>query len=262
MKKNLLKLVPALLLSLLAGAVGLAGCRPRAPEHGISFLAEVDTNRVSARLLPGRGVEATVEVLRKRVDVPGVAKPLIQPVGDNRILIRLPGLTEAEKASAKSQIQKAGFLEFRLVHPESDALLKQGTVQPGCEVKVERRKRQGTVVEVRRLVKKEPERGLTGDYVAESWVTLDPISGEPKISLKFNSEGARLFGDITREHVGHCLAIILDGELYSAPVIREPILGGTCEISGSFDLAEAHDLAAALQHPLPAPIRILEERKF
>jgi len=240
----------------------LAGCRARAPEHGIAFLLELDTNRLSAGVLPAEAVPAAVEVLRKRVDNFGVANSLIQPVKDNRILIQLPSLAEAEKARAKSQIQKTAFLEFRLVHPESDALLKQGTIEPGYEVKVERRKREGTVVEVRRLVKKEPERGLTGRYVDKSWVALDPITGEPKISLKFSSEGARLFGEITREHVGHCLAIILDGELCSAPVIREPILGGNCEISGSFDLAEAHTLAAALQNPLPAPVRILEERTF
>jgi SecD/SecF fusion protein len=229
-------------------------------QGGTSFLVSLDTTRLTNVDYRPAALNQAVEVLRKRVDKFGIAEPLIQPVGDNRILIQLPGLTEAEKVSAKSQIQKAAFLEFRIVHPESDALLKQDIIEPGYEVKVERRKRQGTVTEFRYLVKKEPERGLTGKYVDKSWVTLDSMTGEPKISLKFNSEGASLFGDITREHVGHCLAIILDGELYSAPVIREPIMGGNCEISGSFELAEAHDLANVLENPLEAPVHIEEER--
>ncbi|MCX8107302.1 MAG: protein translocase subunit SecD, partial [Verrucomicrobiae bacterium] len=101
---------------------------------------------------------------------------------------------------------------------------------------------------------------LTGKHVERSGVFADPVTGAPKISLQFNREGASLFADITRENVGRLLAIVLDGELYSAPRINEPILGGSCEISGDFDLREAYELANVLQNPLEAPVQLEEER--
>jgi SecD/SecF fusion protein len=229
-------------------------------QGGTSFLVSLDTNKLANLDDKTHALQQAVEVLRKRVDRFGVAEPLIQPAGENRILIQLPGLSEAEKDSAKNQIQKAAFLEFRLVHPESDTLVKQEIIEPGYEILVERIKRKGVETQRPYLVKKKPERGLTGKYVKSSGVFLDPLSGAPKISLRFNSEGTTLFGDITRENVGRQLAIILDGELYSAPNINEPIEQGNCEISGGFNQQEAFELANVLQNPLEAPVRIEEER--
>jgi SecD/SecF fusion protein len=229
-------------------------------QGGTSFLVSLDTNRLGNLQDKTRALEQAVEVLRKRVDRFGVAEPLIQPAGENCILIQLPGLSEADKLSAKTQIQKAAFLEFRLVHPDSENLVKQEIIEPGYDLKIERTKRHGQMVEHPYLVKKEPERGLTGKYVDTAGVFLDPMSGQPKISLRFNSQGTTLFGDITKENVNRQLAIILDGELYSAPNINEPIMGGNCEISGSFDIQSAHELANVLQNPLEAPVSIEEER--
>ena len=101
---------------------------------------------------------------------------------------------------------------------------------------------------------------MTGKYVTNARATLDPTSGDPTVLLDFNSEGARLFADITRENVNHRLAIILDGELQSAPNITEPILTGNCRITGISDLKEAFNLANALLNPLEAPVKIIEER--
>jgi SecD/SecF fusion protein len=230
-------------------------------QGGTSFLVSMDTTKLDASVDKSHAVLQAVEVLRKRVDQFGVAEPIIQPAGENRILIQLPGLSEAAKDSAKSQIQKAAFLEFRLVHPESDTLVRQEIVEPGYEIKLERKRKKGLDGGQRAyLVKKTPEKGLTGKYVERSQPFPDPVTGTPKISLRFKSEGASLFGEITRENVGRQLAIILDGELYSAPNINEPILGGSCEISGSFDWKEAYELANVLQNPLEAPVRIEEER--
>ncbi len=230
-------------------------------QGGVSFLVSLDTNRLSTITDKSHALQQAVEVLRKRVDRFGVAEPVIQPEGENRIRIQLPGLSEADMQSAREQIQRAAFLEFRLVHPNSAELVKEGIVEPGYEIKTERikDKKSGQTVEYPYLVQKTPAMGLTGKYVERANVFLDPVSGEPKISLRFNSEGAKIFGDITRENVGRPFAIILDGELQSAPVIREPILGGNCEISGNYDIAEAQSLANVLQNPLEAPVHIEHE---
>ena len=246
---------------------------------GTSFLLEMDTNRLATvetvtnragqvetrtNYLSESEVETAlaqaVEVLRRRVDKFGVAEPIIQPAGRNRILVQLPGLSEADRMSAQRQLQRAAFLEFRLVHPRSDELLREGLIEPGYEVLTEeRRNPDGTKTLRRYLVKKRPERGMTGAYIRSAMVVRDNL-GQPQIHFQLTPEGASLFAQITRENVGRQLAIVLDGVLYSAPVIREPILTGSGSISGSFDLREAIELANVLENPLRAPLRVVETR--
>ncbi len=229
-------------------------------QGGTAFLVSLDTTRMAKIADREHAVQQAVEVLRKRVDRFGVSEPIIAPEGENQILIQLPGLTEADKDSAKNTIQKAAFLEFRLVHPESEALVRDGIIEPGYEIKTMKSQRKGQEGQVHSyLVSKTAAKNLTGKYVERSGVQTDAM-GSPTIHLSFNSEGATLFGDITRENVNHQLAIVLDGELYSAPNIREPILGGNCEISGGFDWAEAYELANVLQNPLEAPVHLESER--
>lgn len=246
---------------------------------GTSFLLEMDTNRLATvetvtnrfgqvetrtNYLSESDVESAlaqaVEVLRRRVDKFGVAEPVIQPAGKNRILVQLPGLSEADRQSAQRQLQRAAFLEFRLVHERSDELLREGLIEPGYEVLTEeRRNRDGTKTVRHYLVKKRPERGMTGAYVKSAMVTLGNL-GEPEILFQLTREGGELFAQITRENVGRQLAIVLDGVLYSAPVIREPILTGSGSITGNFDLREAMELANVLENPLRAPLRVVETR--
>lgn len=110
---------------------------------GTAFTVEMDTSKLEDT---GASValDNAIEVLRKRVDKFGVAEPIIQPAGENRILIQLPGLSEADKESAQRQIQRAAFLEFRLVHERSEELLREGLIEPGYEIlKEERRSREG-----------------------------------------------------------------------------------------------------------------------
>ena len=229
--------------------------RLQTPEGAPGDTNEVDQTERTAL------VEQAIEVLRKRVDRFGVAEPLIQPAGNERILIQLPGLSEADIESARETIQKAAFLEFRLVHPESDQLIQQGLPAPGYEkLFIRRETRDGRETVTPYLVKRKAEQGLTGQYVARAGVTRDPISNQPQIMLRFNSEGAALFADITRANVGRQLAIVLDGELYSAPVIQQPITGGSASITGDFDLREAFELANVLENPLAAPLKIEEQR--
>jgi SecD/SecF fusion protein len=232
-------------------------------QGGTAFLVQLDPERLKTIADKEHAVEQAMEVLRKRVDAFGVAEPILQPAGEGRILIQIPGMSEDRKQAARETIQKVAFLEFRLVHPESDELLRAGIIEPGYEVLTEkRRKRRDREAEPPRtyLVSKNAELGLTGAYVADSGVYPDPLTGKPKISLRFNAAGAEKFAEITRANVGRFLAIVLDGELQSAPRINEPILGGNCEISGEFDLREAFDLANVLRNPLETPVKIIEER--
>ncbi len=234
-------------------------------QGGTSFQVELDTNRVAQtdRAARERVLAQAIEVLRKRVDRFGVAEPLIQPVGENRVLIQLPGLSEAEKEDARTQISKAAFLEFRMVHTESRQLLEKGLTAPGYEVLwlKERKDKQGQPMRPEPfLVKKHAELGLTGNYVKRAYVTQDALSNRPEIALEFDSKGKDLFADITTKHTRESLAIVLDGELYSAPRIDEPIVAGNAVIRGDFTYGEAFGLANILQNPLETPVKIVAEQ--
>ncbi len=235
-------------------------------QGGTSFLVGLETSKLSTNSEKKVVLENAVEVLRKRVDKLGVAEPLLQPAGDDRILIQLPGLSQSDMESARKTVEKAAFLEFRMVHPESDQLLSQGIIEPGYEVLREEVKgRDGSKQVVAYLVKKGAERGLTGAYLTRAMVARNPMNNEPEIQFEMNSDGAKLFAEITREYAPkgnrhYQLAIVLDGELYSAPRINSPIEGGRGVITGSFDIREAFELANVLENPLEAPVKIIEER--
>ena len=245
-------------------------------QGGTSFLVEMDTNKLmvveivtnklgvaetvtntSQSELQG-ALDQAVEVLRKRVDKFGVAEPVIQPAGNNQILIQLPGLSDADRESAQKQIQRAAFLEFRMVHEQSDELIKNGELPPtGYELlKRKNRSRDGVERLEQVIVRKKAERGLTGSIVRSAFVVPGNF-GEPQINFTLNDEGTTLFGQVTRENVGRRLAIVLDGELYSAPNIQSPIETGHGQITGSFDRREAFELANVLENPLRAPLRIM-----
>jgi SecD/SecF fusion protein len=202
-----------------------------------------------------------VEVLRKRVDRFGVSEPIIQPQGDNRILIQMPGLSESDRESVRNTLQQVAHLEFRMVHRQSADFIQRGVVPPGYELlKEEATAPDGSKGVRSYIVNKKAEDGLTGKYVQRASVALNPINSKPEIHLSFDSEGASKFAKITTDNVGVQMAIVLDGELYSAPVIKTAILGGNCEITGDYDMKEAHRLANALENPLEAPVSIMEER--
>ena len=235
-------------------------------QGGTSFLVEMDTNvlyddtnNVRSRSdLTSAALSQAVEVLRKRIDRFGVAEPVIQSAGGNKILIQLPGLSPSDKESAKEQIQKTAYLEFRMVRDDSDEiianhepippgyiLLKHSQPQPGgAPSKVEQV-----------VVSKRPVNGLAGDIIRSSMVVRGNL-GEPQIDFTLTDDGAKKFAKTTRDYVGHRMAIILDGELYSAPNIQTPIEGGSGQITGSFTIEEAQGLANVLQNPLKAPLTI------
>jgi SecD/SecF fusion protein len=239
-------------------------------QGGTSFLVEMDTNKLAnpqdagdtnqvARAPDVSGaLSQAVEVLRKRVDAFGVAEPIIQPAGGNRILIQLPGLSEADKESAKAQIQKAAYLEFRMVKEDSDEIIKNNEPIPPGYVLLKRVEQQPngppTIEQV--IVKKKAENGLAGDIVKNAMAVRGNL-GEPQIDFQLNADGAKRFGEVTRNNIGQRLAIILDTNLYSAPVIQSPIETGNGQITGHFTVEQAQELANVLQNPLRAPLKIV-----
>lgn len=234
-------------------------------QGGTSFLVGMDTNYLAGDtndVVPRearqeQALAQATEVLRKRVDQFGVAEPVIQPAGNDRILIQLPGLSDADKDIARAQIQKAAYLEFRMVHEDSDALVKIGEVPPGFELlKHQERSREGTVQIEQVIVKRKPE--LTGSAVKSATAARGEM-GEPEIAFTLTDEGAARFAEITRNNVGRRLAIVLDHELYSAPHINGEIPSGHGQITGNFSDADAHQLASVLQNPLQVPVSIRSE---
>ena len=239
-------------------------------QGGTSFLVEMDTNKLAnpqdandtnyvARASDVSGaLSQAVEVLRRRVDAFGVAEPIIQPAGGNRILIQLPGLSEADKESAKAQIQKAAYLEFRMVKEDSDEIIKNNEPIPPGYVLLKRAEQQPngppTIEQV--IVKKRAENGLHGDIVKNAMAVRGNL-GEPQIDFQLNADGAKRFGEVTRNNIGQRLAIVLDGELYSAPVIQSAIETGNGQITGHFMVEQAQELANVLQNPLRLPLKIV-----
>ena len=238
-------------------------------QGGTRFTLAMDTAKLGTNIDGSTALSHAVEVIRRRVDLLGVAEPVIQPVGLDQIDVQLPGLSESDKERARALIERAAFLEFRMVHPESDTLLSQNIIEPGYEVlseKIKYKNSSGTEVrEVRQLlVNKKPERGLTGANLVRSSVTRDPLNNKLKILFELNKEGADIFEQVTREWQPKNgrefrLAIVLDGKLESAPNIKGIIPGGHGEISGDYTPKEAFDLQSALENPLQAPVRILKE---
>jgi SecD/SecF fusion protein len=242
-------------------------------QGGTSFLVNMDTNRlvyvetitnqsgqvetITNQARVEGAVSQAIEVLRKRVDAFGVAEPTFQAAGANRILIQLPGLSEADKAEAQTNIQKSAYLEFRMVKEDSDEIIRNNEpIPPGYE-KLRREEPQPngppTIEQI--IVKKKAEPGLSGDIV-ENAMAIRGNLGEPQIEFRLNSAGAKRFGEVTRNNIGQRLAIILDRELYSAPVIQSAIETGSGQITGHFTVEQAQELANVLQNPLRAPLTI------
>lgn len=213
-----------------------------------------------ARYIKRLAVDQALETIRNRIDQFGVSEPDILPQGENRILVQLPGIKDPQRAI--DLIGKTALLEFKLVdaeHSVADAL--KGIIPHDAEVLYEVKVDPGTHTETRipYLIKKRTH--LTGEYLTDARVQIDSQFNEPYVSIEFDKKGARLFEQVTEENVKGRLAIVLDGSIYSAPVIQEKIAGGQARITGSFTADEAHDLAIVLRAgALPAPVTILEER--
>src|SRR5256884_297644 len=204
-----------------------------------------------------------VEVIRKRVDYFGSGEPIISPVGVDRILIQIPGLDTAKIQEARDQLSRVARLEFRMVYPDNGKRLQdidasKDVIPPDYRIEVYKMTAEGNEKprEERLLVKKKADLG--GEHVSHASAGYGNEGWE--VRLDFDSEGAKRFGDITAANVGHRFAIVLDGVIQSAPVIRDAIYGGDAQITGRFTEEEARGLASVLENPLQTPGRIEEER--
>jgi len=205
-------------------------------------------------------VRQALETIRNRVDQFGVAEPAIQQQGENRILVQLPGVQDPERA--KALIGKTALLEFKLVDERLDAdrAAREG-VSEGLELVYQRRIEKETRQERRVPFVVQRKAVLTGADLSTARVSIDQNTGEPYVSVEFSPAGARVFAEVTEASVGRRLAIVLDGNVHSAPVIRERIPSGQAQITGGFTTDEATDLAIVLRAgALPAPVQVLEER--
>src|SRR6184192_2213714 len=209
-------------------------------------------------------LDQAVEVIRKRVDYFGGGEPIISPVGSDRILVQIPGLDTAKIQEARDQLSRVAKLEFRLVYPDNGERLReidQGKQVIPPEYRIETYKQQHQAegekpIEERLLVKKKAD--LAGDRVSGAGASYERDGWA--VHLRFDSEGAKQFGNITAANVHHRFAIVLDGVIQSAPVIQDAIYGGDAQITGRFTEEEARGLASVLENPLQTPVSIEEER--
>ena len=205
-------------------------------------------------------LEQSVETIRNRVDQFGVTEPEIVPQGEDRILVQLPGVKDPKRAI--NLIGKTALLEFKLLDEEhSLEQAVRGNVPAGSLLAkgVRLDDKTGQRVDLQYLLREKTL--LTGQSLEYAQVKISDRFGEPYVAIKFDAQGAKDFDRITGENVGKRLAIVLDGIVHSAPVIKERISGGEAQITGAFSMDEARDLAIVLRAgALPAPVKILEQR--
>ena len=220
-------------------------------------VVEGDDQRISLTLsedakvsLTDRTMAQSLEIVRRRIDEAGTREPTIQRQGERRILIQVPGLGSAEELL--ELLGQTAKLSFHMVDSQtSDVTRAPG---PGNIIYPDTDNPQtGYIVERRALV--------SGEQLEDAQPGFDPQTGEAVVNFRFDTAGARKFGKATSENVGRPFAVVLDGEVITAPVIREPILSGSGQISGSFTVESAGRLAILLRAgALQASLTVLEQR--
>ena len=253
-------------------------------EENGTFVVEVTLSQNKVSYIKEHILDQVLEVIRNRVDQFGVVEPIITKQGSDKIVIQLPGLRDPKRAI--KVIGQTAQLEFKLVDEETmqkldlnalmKSLIRENKISPTASLEewrkvirpyipsdsefyflVEKDRKTGRTIKKPIILKKEAV--LTGTYLKNAQVRIDPQFNEPYVWIQFDSRGAKIFEQITAENVGRRLAIILDEVVRSAPVIREKISGGEAQITGGFTMEEASDLALVLRAgALPAPVKILQ----
>jgi preprotein translocase subunit SecD len=205
--------------------------------------------------LRNSALQQSLEIIRRRIDETGVREPTIQRQGDDRILLQVPGVEDPERL--KALIGKTAKMTFHLVH-ERDIDKDYTRTPPGARwLPSQEVGPDGKPVKIlirRRIM-------VSGEDLVDAQPSFDQRSNQPIVNFRFNARGGKRFGEVTSANVNKPFAIVLDDTVISAPVIREPILGGSGQISGNFTVQESNDLALLLRAgALPAPLTILEER--
>ncbi|BAU23942.1 preprotein translocase subunit SecF [Caldimicrobium thiodismutans] len=253
-------------------------------REGSVYVANIALSAEREKFVKENLVNQLLEVLRNRIDQFGVAEPIITKQGTDKVVIQLPGVKDPERAMRI--IGQTAQLEFKLVDDEAmkridlntliSTFTQEGRIKdinnleewrtllrpylpPDTEFyfEVQKDRESGNLLRIPILLKRETL--LTGDYLKDAQVRIDPNFNEPYVWIQFNDRGAKIFEAITSTHVGKRLAIVLDDVVRSAPVIKEKIAGGEAQITGSFTMEEAKDLSVVLRAgALPAPVKILQ----
>src|SRR3954452_813144 len=184
-------------------------------------------------------VDQSIEIIERRINGLGLVEPSIQRQGTDRVLVQVPGLGDPQRLL--DVIGKTAKLTFRMVDASMTAeQAQQGRPPPESELVKESKAEGGQYLLEKRVL-------VSGEELTDAQPGFDQRTSEPIVSFKFNTSGARKFAQATQENVGRPFAIVLDDEVISAPVIREPILGGSGQISGNFTVESANNLAILLR---------------
>ncbi|MBV9539575.1 MAG: protein translocase subunit SecD [Acidisphaera sp.] len=194
-------------------------------------------------------VQQSIEIVRRRIDETGVADPIINRQGEDRIVVQLPGVEDPNRI--KELLGKTAKMTFQLVDETANPL---APAPPGVEILPMESNAQEKIAVRKRI-------DVDGSNLTDARAGQNPQTGEWVVNFTFDSIGTRRFADVSSRNVGHRFAIVLDNKVISAPVIREAITGGRGQISGNFTAASATDLAVLLRAgALPAPLAVVEER--
>jgi preprotein translocase subunit SecD len=234
----------------LAGILGSSGQRSIDITQTGGLIAQTPSDAAIIERIR-QAVDQSIQIIERRVNELGLVEPTIQREGASRILVQVPGLQDPSRL--KEILGKTAKLDFRMVdesmteeqaiasHPPQDSEIMDGE------------RGEKYLIEKRVLV--------SGGDLVDAQPGFDQRNSEPVVNFRFNSSGGRKFAEATQQNVGKRFAIILDNKVISAPVIREPILGGSGQISGNFTVQSANDLAILLRAgALPAPLTVIEER--
>src|SRR6476659_680219 len=237
----------------LGGLLGSSGQRSLEVADAQGGLIRLTVPQAAITDLLRRTIEQSIQIVERRVNELGTVEPVIQRQGTDRILVQVPGLQDPTRL--KELLGKTAKMEFRMVDTTvSPDQAQQGRVPPDSELLMS-----STSPKIPYVIKKQIL--VSGGDLTDAQPGFDQRSGEPIVSFRFNTSGSRKFAQATTENVQQPFAIVLDNEVISAPVIREPITGGSGQISGSFTVQQANDLAILLRAgALPAPLTVIEER--
>ncbi|MBU0978521.1 protein translocase subunit SecD [Patescibacteria group bacterium] len=220
-------------------------------QGGMQIVLEADMSQI-AEADRAQALESVREVILRRVDLYGISEPVVQASSNNdqyRLMVELAGVSDSTQAL--SLIGQTAQLDFKLIQtlpPENEVPSEASADNPEAEVPAQ---------DTMQLI----DTGLSGAQLKRAQPALNPQTNEPEVSLQFDEEGAKLFGDLTTQHEGEMLGIFLDQVLLMAPSIKQPILTGQAVITGQFTLEEVKQLSIQLNAgALPVPIRVLEQR--
>jgi preprotein translocase subunit SecD len=236
----------------LGGLMGSSGQRSLEVSDASGGLIRLSVPQAAITERVRQTIEQSIQIVERRVNQLGTVEPVIQRQGTDRILVQVPGLQDPTEL--KRILGKTAKMEFRMVDttvPPDQAV--QGRAPPDSEILWS-----STSPKTPYVIKKQVL--VSGGDLTDAQPGFDQRTGEPIVSFRFNTSGSRKFAQATSENVGQPFAIVLDNEVISAPVIREPITGGSGQISGSFTVQAANELSILLRAgALPAPLTVIEE---